>query len=109
MTDFQRLKEYLKQHGYNQTDAAKLLGMSTQTVNNILRGQDKLSLNFLKKLLKHFPNMNIDYILLGRGEPDIIVNNITKEDIINIVAEKMAEYGVKPKETKQATAPKSKA
>ena len=68
MTDYQRLKTYFKSIDLSQTKISDELGVSIQYINAVLNGRDNLTITFIKKVHDKYLNLNIDWLITGRGE-----------------------------------------
>lgn len=64
----QRLREILRLSGANVNSLSKTLGMSQSTVNNYFEGRMP-SVAFLQAILRAFPAISAEWLLLGVGEP----------------------------------------
>lgn len=53
----------------NPSDFSRLIGKSPQTVASILSGRNKAGADVLEATLLAFPQINPDWLLLGKGEP----------------------------------------
>lgn len=80
-----RIKFLIKFSDLNQNDLAKKMGTTPQYISSIIRGRDKVGLNFIKKLLDIFPEVNINWLLFGIGEQT--VSNYEMKDSINLVGD----------------------
>lgn len=104
MTDYQRLSNYFKYKNYSQKEVGELFGVSRQAINGILTGKDNLTLNFLKKVSEKFSDLNIDWVLNGRGE--MIINQTPNhypdlQPIVEkMVSEALIKYWIKKADNK---------
>ena len=99
MTDYQRLKTYFKSIDLSQTKISDELGVSIQYINAVLNGRDNLTITFIKKVHDKYLNLNIDWLITGRGEmiykeTDLHADIMTK--ILNMEKE-ISELKIKPK------------
>ena len=64
-----RLKEFIKQSGLNNNSFSSKIGVHAQMLANITGPrQSKPGTDFLEKVLNHFPELNIEWLLIGKGE-----------------------------------------
>lgn len=65
-----RLQVVLDKLGLNAYGLAKVLGYKqSSSVYHILKERNKMSLKFIEKLVKHYPNVSYLYLKNGTGEP----------------------------------------
>lgn len=61
--------ELIRQHeGMSSADFAEAIGVARATVTHILQGRNKPSLDVMLGIHKRFPNVNLDWLLTGKGE-----------------------------------------
>ncbi|BDD04435.1 helix-turn-helix transcriptional regulator [Aureibacter tunicatorum] len=81
MTDSinERLEFLLQELRYNRSEFARKVGVSIQTIHNIL-GEKKTKPTFevINKILKNIPDINSDWLILGAGEMYRGVDDSTK-------------------------------
>ncbi len=63
----EKLRKLMKQEGINSTRLAEILGIQASGISHIMSGRNKPSYDFLLKLLQRFPQINPDWLLLGKG------------------------------------------
>ena len=68
MTHRDRLFKIMESQGMNAKQFALKLGVSAGTLSNIFGGRNKPSLELLENTLQSFPNLNTDWLILGKGE-----------------------------------------
>lgn len=93
----QRLGEYIKFKRIKQTEIAIKLGVTQAYISGIITGKDNLGMNQLQKVLELFPDLNADWLLVGRGEMLVPGHGLQKEYEIKemvqaIVKEEMKNY-----------------
>lgn len=59
------LANVLKEIRYNASSLAKELGVSTGTTYHVLSGKNNLSTELSQKIVTRFPEVNLNYLLLG--------------------------------------------
>ena len=62
-----RLLQFLQAENLTQTQFADMLSVARGGVSHILSGRNKPGYDFLESLLLHFPNLNLDWLLTGKG------------------------------------------
>lgn len=60
--------EVFSRSGMSRTDFAARLGISNAVLSHIASGRNKASLDLVVAILNQFPDINPDWLLLGRGE-----------------------------------------
>ena len=64
----ERLKKVIDYYGYNQTSFAKKCNISEGTIRKVLTDGTTIRSDNLVKISQNFTNINLDWLLLGRGE-----------------------------------------
>ncbi len=80
-----RIVDYLRSqgHGSSQAEIGFCLGFSNRSsFNQVVTGKAKISNNFLERLKKLDPNINIDWLRSGNGEM-LLSNNINNTPDVN--------------------------
>jgi DNA-binding XRE family transcriptional regulator len=69
MSKGQRFTELINEYFYgSQAKAAQELGVSRQTINRIVNGNQNLSIKILQIINEKFPKINTKYLQTGEGE-----------------------------------------
>ena len=63
----ERLRRFMSAEAINSTQLANELEIQSSGISHILSGRNKPSYDFVTKLLVKFPNLNPDWLLLGKG------------------------------------------
>jgi transcriptional regulator with XRE-family HTH domain len=63
-----RILQFLAIESLSPTRFADQLGVQRSGVSHILAGRNKPSYDFIEKMLLTFPNINAEWLLLGKGE-----------------------------------------
>ena len=58
----------MKNEGLTSSRLAELLGIQPSSISHILGGRNKPSFDFVQKILRRFPNINPDWLLIDKGE-----------------------------------------
>jgi len=64
----ERLEAIIKYENISPSRLADLIGVQRSGVSHILSGRNKPGLDFLNKLLSHFPHISGDWLITGQGE-----------------------------------------
>ena len=63
-----RLLQFLSAENLTQAEFAKKLGVSGPNVTHIISGRNKPSYDFLLSMANHYPALNMEWMLLGKGK-----------------------------------------
>ena len=63
-----RLEYFIQSKSYNHSRFADRIGVQRSSVSHILTGRNKPSYDFLKKIFDGFPELNADWLIVGRGK-----------------------------------------
>jgi transcriptional regulator with XRE-family HTH domain len=66
MTD--RLTQFLAAEQLTPARFADAIGVNRAGISHILAGRNKPGYDFLEKLIKHFPEVNVEWFITGRGK-----------------------------------------
>ena len=64
-----RLKQFLTMENLSPARFAEELGIQRSGVSHLLSGRNKPSFEFLQKMMKVFPDVNYEWLILGKGRP----------------------------------------
>ncbi len=92
-----RLQQFLAAENISQAQFAEYIGVARASVSHIVAGRNKPSYEFITSTMLHYPNLNMDWLLTGRGkmykgadsvptlnifdEPEIKEENGAEEDL----------------------------
>ena len=78
-----RLQQILDLEDLTPAKLAERIGVQPSGISHILSGRNKPSYDFINKLLHHFPNINAEWLITGKGKPykSQSVNSDPKEDL----------------------------
>lgn len=62
-----RINQILQREQLTPSRFAEMLGVQPSSISHLLSGRNKPSFDFLEKVLLRFPNLNPDWVILGRG------------------------------------------
>ena len=63
-----RLLQFLQAENITQSQLADTLSVARGSVSHILAGRNKPGYDFLESLLLHYPTLNLDWLMTGRGK-----------------------------------------
>ena len=63
----QRLQQFLNAENLTQTQLADRLGVAKASVSHILAGRNKPGYDFIVSLARQFPNLNLEWLIAGKG------------------------------------------
>ena len=62
-----RIQKIIDSQGISLNAFAQEIGVNRSTISHILTGRNKPSVEVLQKILKRFPSLSPDWLLLGNG------------------------------------------
>lgn len=62
-----RLQQFLNAENITQSQLAERLGVAKASVSHILAGRNKPGYDFIESLSSQFPNLNLEWLVCGRG------------------------------------------
>lgn len=63
-----RLLQFLQAENITQSQFADVLGVARGSISHILSGRNKPGYDFMESLLLHYPQLNLDWLLTGKGK-----------------------------------------
>ena len=100
----ERLLLVLKMHSLTPSAFADKIGVQRSNVSHVLSGRNKPSLDFLEKILIHFPRVNAHWLITGtivEGAPDLTASQlIENQDDLNISSLKTEKEKIEIGQTK---------
>ena len=73
-----RLKQFIAAENITQAQLADTLNVVRASVSHILAGRNKPGYDFICGLMTHYPNLNIEWLMFGKGkmykEPEVQEN-----------------------------------
>ena len=63
----EKLRDLMKSEGLKPSQLAEMLGINPAAVSHILSGRNKPGFELLQKILRRFPQINADWLLVDRG------------------------------------------
>lgn len=63
-----RIKKLIEKQNLTATQFAGEIGVQRSAVSHLLSGRNKPSLDFMLKIKNRFPDLNLDWLLMGKGK-----------------------------------------
>jgi len=63
-----RLQQFLHAEGISQTQLAETMKVTRAGVSHIISGRNRPGFDFLESLVLHYPELNLDWLITGRGK-----------------------------------------
>jgi transcriptional regulator with XRE-family HTH domain len=63
-----RLKQFIAAENITQAQLADTINVVRASVSHILAGRNKPSYEFISGLMKHYPHLNIEWLMFGKGK-----------------------------------------
>ncbi len=63
-----RIKQLMDQENLTASKFAETIGAQRSSISHILSGRNKPSLELINKILDRYPDLNTDWLLLGKGD-----------------------------------------
>jgi len=64
----ERLRKLLSYYDISAAGIAEVLGIQRSTISHLLSGRNKPSLDFVLKILKHYPEVELYWLINGQGD-----------------------------------------
>ncbi len=78
----ERIIQLMDLLGMNPTQFANAIGVQRTTIQHIISGRNEPSLKIISSIYQCFSNLNLDWLLTGKGEPQISAIKYNHPDII---------------------------
>lgn len=65
----ERLQQFIQMENLTPAKLADTLGVQRGGLSHLLSGRNKPSFDFISRLLELYPDLNFDWLLLGKGKP----------------------------------------
>lgn len=63
-----RLEQFLKAENISQSQFADTIGVARANVSHIISGRNKPGFDFLLRMSKHYPSLNLEWLITGKGK-----------------------------------------
>ena len=92
-----RLLQFLQAENLTQTQFADTLSVARGSVSHILSGRNKPGYDFLESLMLHYPALNLEWLLTGRGKmyKDAASEDAEGSIMMDLFPQKTADSGRK--------------
>ena len=64
-----RLKQFLAMEGLSPARFAEVMGIQRSGISHLLAGRNKPSFEFIQKMMTAYPDINYEWLILGKGRP----------------------------------------
>ncbi len=102
-TVIERLFEYIEFRGMKHTPIERELGLSNGYLGKMLKRKGSIGDEVLQKIFSFFPNLNMIWLLSGKGDMEVIIDNKTAPKIAPIYAPKIAPDSCQEPEENKTT------
>ena len=75
-----RLQQFLSAENISQSQFAETLGVARANISHILSGRNKPGFDFIEKLLRAYPALNLDWLVTGKGKMYKSIGQPVKEE-----------------------------
>ena len=100
----EKLPILMKSEGLTSSRLAELLGIQPSGISHLISGRNKPSFDLLQKILRRFPNINPDWLLLDSEEMYRKENNAaTKGDLLDASKSEMPAFSANQAEETNST------
>ena len=62
-----RIQQFLSAENISQAQFADHIGVARASVSHIVSGRNKPGFDFIEKMTAHYPNLNVEWLITGRG------------------------------------------
>lgn len=84
-----RLKQFIAAENITQAQLADTINVVRASVSHILAGRNKPSYEFISGLMRHYPTLNIEWLMFGKGK--MYKDNALNTDLFNEIHEEYNE------------------
>lgn len=63
-----RLEQFISAENLSQSQFADTIGVARASVSHILSGRNKPGFDFIESMARHFPALNLDWLITGKGK-----------------------------------------
>ncbi len=82
-----RIEKIIKDEGISSSKFADELGIQRSSISHILSGRNKPSLDVFQRILRKYPNINSDWLILGIGSMYKDTKTYEQKDIFSEIKE----------------------
>ncbi|MGM0496843.1 MAG: helix-turn-helix domain-containing protein [Bacteroidota bacterium] len=73
----ERIQKLLHEYSISSTYLADKIGVQRSSISHLLSGRNKPGFDFIQKLLKNYPEINPNWLILGNGPMYVTKNQAT--------------------------------
>ena len=63
-----RLQQFINAENITQSELADSIGVARGSISHVLSGRNKPSFDMIEKMAAHFPSLNVEWLITGRGK-----------------------------------------
>ncbi len=63
-----RLEQFLNAENISQSQFADSIGVARASISHIISGRNKPGFDFIERMMKRYPAMNIEWLISGKGK-----------------------------------------
>lgn len=63
-----RLQQFLSAENLSQSQFADEIGVARASVSHIIAGRNKPGFDFMESVARHYPNLNLEWLITGKGK-----------------------------------------
>lgn len=90
-----RIKQIIDKEKLSSTQFATEIGVQRSALSHVLSGRNKPSLDFMMKIKTRYPDINLDWLMLGKGK---MIGAAEAKDTLKSPIIKKDQYKETPKE-----------
>jgi len=75
----ERIKQVIELSGFTMTEFADLLKVQRSSISHLISGRNKPSMDFLEKLVEHFPGIDLKWLISGGSSLPVEVKSSTAQ------------------------------
>ncbi len=95
-----RLQQFLDLEQLSPARLADILGIQRSGISHILSGRNKPSYDFITRFLAKFPNINPEWLLLGKGKPYKEINSDNSSESEKEITDNYSNQSIELEEDK---------
>jgi len=71
----ERIKQVIELSGLTMTEFADLLKVQRSSISHLISGRNKPSMDFLEKLVEHFPDIDLKWLISGSSSLQVALES----------------------------------
>ena len=100
-----RIQKLLTSEGIQPTKFAEIIGVQRSSISHILSGRNKPSFDVIQSILKKFPRLNSEWLIMGAGEmykktvqtslfdnPDVFARSEKSQNVVESKTKEIVEH-----------------